>query len=324
MPSTTITPPRPRATATTMDPPSRHPTKQLAEHIEQGRALLDQGRLIGDISDYHCWRTARNPWIELTTEALRHLYGSEEADNFKSAASALGDRGPWQTEHKRDSKCIEVAIDVLISLQGRPELDHELSVGWALAPESTRGPISRVMRGSPPLARLRKSPRTLRRSPRSLRRSPRSLRQSPRTLRRSPRSLRRRLLLDRAQARSGRRRRRKLLGLRRKVLGLSAQGPRAPAQASSGSGARSSGSCASEPREGSRASRANIGPRVDSGASAQPTESSWSSSGRPWSEIKTSMATSMHFESRLCSVCHGPLSPKADAALLKLSASSDP
>ena len=124
-----------------MDRPPRHSAGQLAKHVEQGRALLDQARLIGDTSDYHCWRAARNPWIELTTETLGHLYGSEEADRFKSAASAWGGGGQWQAEHKRDSKCMEVAIDVLISLQGRPEFEQELSVGWTLGPEPAGGPV---------------------------------------------------------------------------------------------------------------------------------------------------------------------------------------
>ena len=141
MTSATIAPPRPRATATTTVQPSRHPAEPLAKHVEQGQALLDQARLVGDISDYQCWRAARNPWIELTTETLRDLYGSEEADKFKSAASALVRGGRWQTEHKRESKCIEVAIDVLVSLQGRPEFEQEPSVDSELALEPAGGPV---------------------------------------------------------------------------------------------------------------------------------------------------------------------------------------
>ena len=162
-----------------MDRPSRHPARELAKHLEQGQALLNQARLIGDISDYQGWRAARKPWIELTTETLRHLYGSEKADTFKRAASALGGGGRWQSEHKRDSQCIEVAIDVLVSLQGRPEFEQEPSVGSELAPERTGGPILARDAREPSPGSLAQEPEELAPAPEELAPAPEELAPAP-------------------------------------------------------------------------------------------------------------------------------------------------
>ncbi len=146
MTTATITPPRPRATATPTAPPSREPAsgdsaKELAEHVTQGQALLDQARLIGEIGDYQAWSAARKPWIESTAKTLAHHYGSEPADKFKSAAAGIGGGGAWQSRYKRDSRCTGLAIDVLISLQGRAEVDQEPGAGSELTAEPADGPV---------------------------------------------------------------------------------------------------------------------------------------------------------------------------------------
>ena len=98
----------------------------LAEHIEEGRALLQQGRLIGEPRDYHSWRSDLEQWVALTAQALGQVCdGSEEANEFKSAASALPSAGGWQLEYERDLECVKAAIDVLVSLQKRLELAPE-------------------------------------------------------------------------------------------------------------------------------------------------------------------------------------------------------
>jgi predicted nucleotide-binding protein len=105
---------------------SHAPEEPLAKHFDQGQALLEQASLIGDISDYESWKTARKQWIELTAETLGHIYdGSDEADKFKTAASAPGGGGAWQTEYEHDSECLQAAIDILISLQDPLEPEQE-------------------------------------------------------------------------------------------------------------------------------------------------------------------------------------------------------
>ena len=141
MASATITRPQAPATATTVDQPSRDPAKELTKHIEQGKALLSQARLVGDINDYQGWKVARKAWIELTAETLRHLYGSEEADSFESVASARARGGRWQTGHKRDSTCMEVAVDGLVALQGRSEIEQEPAVDSDPPTEPTDEPV---------------------------------------------------------------------------------------------------------------------------------------------------------------------------------------
>ncbi len=125
MTGATITPPRCGATSTTMDRPARHPAEELAEHLEHGRTLLDQARLIGDIGDFQCWRAAREPWIEVAAESLGRLCGPEEADDFRHAVSPSDGGERWQDEHTNESKRMKAAIDVLISLQRQPEPEEE-------------------------------------------------------------------------------------------------------------------------------------------------------------------------------------------------------
>ena len=125
---------------------SRHaPGELLLKRVDQGQALVEQARLIGEISDYEVWKEAQKHWIQLTAETLGRSYdGSEELERFKSAASAPAGGGPWQIEYERNSKCLRAAIDVLVSLRERPEgeqqppdgpeLAHEPSVGSERAP----------------------------------------------------------------------------------------------------------------------------------------------------------------------------------------------
>jgi predicted nucleotide-binding protein len=113
----------------------------LAKCIEQGQALIERVSLIGDSSDYESWKAARKQWIELTAETLGHIYdGSEEADQFKSAASAGAGGRRWQTEYKRDSKCVQAAVDFLISLRDRLELAQEPTGNSEPAQEPTSSP----------------------------------------------------------------------------------------------------------------------------------------------------------------------------------------
>ena len=119
---------------------SRHAPELLAKYVDQGQALLEQARFIGDISDYKSWQAAQQQWIELTAETLGGIYdGSEEVDTFKSAASAPAGGEPWQIEYERDSKCLRAAIDVLILLRDRLELAQEPAGGPQLAPEPSVG-----------------------------------------------------------------------------------------------------------------------------------------------------------------------------------------
>ncbi len=103
-------------------------TELLGRHIEQGEALMEQASFIGEVGDHERWRAARHQWIELTVRTLDHIYeGSEQADSFKSTASSPPDGQPWQVECKRDSTHVRAAIDLMIALKERLELEQELS-----------------------------------------------------------------------------------------------------------------------------------------------------------------------------------------------------
>ena len=106
----------------------------LAKSIEQGEALLQRASLIGDFSDYESWKGTRKLWTERTAETLARVYDNPEArDEFRSAASNLAGAQQWQVEYRRDSGCVQAAIDVLLSLQ--QELEQTPAVGVELEQE---------------------------------------------------------------------------------------------------------------------------------------------------------------------------------------------
>jgi hypothetical protein len=102
----------------------------LAEQVGHGQALLQRARIIGEPDDYNSWKVAREEWVALTTQALGRTYeGSDEADEFKSAASFSPGEGKWQVEFERDMDCVRAAIGVLVSLQDRVEAEHQPTEG---------------------------------------------------------------------------------------------------------------------------------------------------------------------------------------------------
>ncbi len=109
----------------------------LTKDIEQGRALVEQAHLIGDLSEYETWKPARHQWIELTVRTLGHIYdGPGQADDFRSAASVLAGDEQWQVECKRESSSLQAAVELLISLQEQLELAEH---GDGAAPPSQPG-----------------------------------------------------------------------------------------------------------------------------------------------------------------------------------------
>jgi predicted nucleotide-binding protein len=124
---------------------ARHTAEEiLADYVEQGQTLIARAHLIGDSSDHESWGASRRLWIEATADGLAQMYGGpESADRFKSAASAVGGGPRWQVEYRRESRCVEEAIDVLVSLQDQleleefadPELAQEPSAGDAVEQE---------------------------------------------------------------------------------------------------------------------------------------------------------------------------------------------
>jgi len=156
-----------------------HPTaaELLAEQVEQGQALLQRARIIGEPSDYTAWRLAREQWVVLTAEALGRIYDGDEADEFKGASSFRAGEGKWQVDFERDVDCIRSAIELLISLQDRvetelepaavPEHEQEPSVGSEPEHEPSVG--SELARAAEASAQLEEQPADGSRSPESAR-----------------------------------------------------------------------------------------------------------------------------------------------------------
>jgi Predicted nucleotide-binding protein containing TIR-like domain len=113
----------------------RHTAPELlAESIDQGEGLLERANLIGDLSDYESWRATRKLWTERTEETLGRIYeSSQEAGEFRSAFSAFAAGERWQVDYRRDSQCVQEAIDLLVSFREQlgevpaagPELDWD-------------------------------------------------------------------------------------------------------------------------------------------------------------------------------------------------------
>jgi predicted nucleotide-binding protein len=102
----------------------------LAEQVGHGQALLQRARIIGEPGDYDSWKGAREEWVALTTQAICGIYeGSDEADEFKNAASFGPGDGKWHVEFERDLDCVRAAIGVLISLQDRVGAEHQPTEG---------------------------------------------------------------------------------------------------------------------------------------------------------------------------------------------------
>ena len=90
----------------------------LARYVNQGQALVERASLVGDFSDYEAWKAARKQWIEQTAQALEHIYGgSDEAEDFKSTASAADGGQRWQQQYASDLACVKAALEMLISHQ---------------------------------------------------------------------------------------------------------------------------------------------------------------------------------------------------------------
>jgi len=143
----------------------------LAKSIEQGEALLQRASLIGDFSDYESWKGTRKLWTERTAETLARVYDNPEArDEFRSAASNLAGAQQWQVEYRRDSGCVQAAIDVLLSLQQELEqgpADHAEPEqppdrGSQIEPGSELEPGFAFTNGSPPPLPATTSPATAR------------------------------------------------------------------------------------------------------------------------------------------------------------------
>ncbi len=124
----------------------RHAAKEmLADYVEQGQTLIARAHLIGDSSDYESWASARKQWIEATADGLRQIYdGPVEADEFRSAADMLAGGARWQVEYRRESTCVQEAIDVLTAIEGRLELAPD-----AGAPVAQESGGSELAPGSP-------------------------------------------------------------------------------------------------------------------------------------------------------------------------------
>ncbi len=98
--------------------PLQEVAELLADSIDRGEGLLERANLIGDLSDYESWRATRKLWTERTEESLRRIYeGSHEGEEFRDAFAAFATGERWQVDYKRDSQCVQEAIDVLISFR---------------------------------------------------------------------------------------------------------------------------------------------------------------------------------------------------------------
>jgi predicted nucleotide-binding protein len=101
----------------------------LAEHVEQGQALIDRASFVGDLRDYENWKAARGQWIARTAETLAQIYPeSDEVERFQNAAASPGG-GRWQMGYTRDLECARVAIDVVVSLRDELERSREPTDG---------------------------------------------------------------------------------------------------------------------------------------------------------------------------------------------------
>src|ERR1700759_1926878 len=91
----------------------------LGQYIKQGEALVQRASLVGDLSDYESWKSARRQWIEPTEQALEHMYGGpSEAREFLDAVTCVEGVKRWQEQYSTDLKCVEQAIELLTVLRG--------------------------------------------------------------------------------------------------------------------------------------------------------------------------------------------------------------
>src|ERR1700676_1616145 len=97
----------------------------LADHVEQGQALIERASFVGDLRDYESWKGARSQWIAQTAQALAQIYPeSDEVERFQqAAASASG--GRWQMEYTRDLDRTRVAVDVVVALRDGLQCSRE-------------------------------------------------------------------------------------------------------------------------------------------------------------------------------------------------------
>src|ERR1700682_1277534 len=110
----------------------------LADHVEQGQALIERASLVGDVRDYESWKGARSQWIAQTVQALAQIYPeSDEVERFQSAASSRGG-GRWQMEYTRDLERARTAVDVVVALRDALERSRE-PADSPIAPEQSAG-----------------------------------------------------------------------------------------------------------------------------------------------------------------------------------------
>jgi predicted nucleotide-binding protein len=106
----------------------------LADHVEQGQALIERASFVGDMRDYESWKGARSQWIARTAQALAQIYPeSDEVERFQRAAASPSG-GRWQMEYTRDLERARVAVDVVVALRDALQRSRE-PVGPGVARE---------------------------------------------------------------------------------------------------------------------------------------------------------------------------------------------
>jgi hypothetical protein len=95
----------------------------LDKQIDAGGELVDRGEhRTAHKRDYQRWAVIRQTWVEVTTQALRHLYASDtQAEEFQQVASPAASLGPrpWNLQLDRERKATVGGVRKLESLRAQ-------------------------------------------------------------------------------------------------------------------------------------------------------------------------------------------------------------
>lgn len=96
----------------------------LTERIGAGEELLSEGKTLGDEAAHEAWSLTRRRWVNLTVEALRHVYADDDqAAEFNRSAypqvSIGGGFPDWRRNLEWDLRYVTSAVNTLESLRER-------------------------------------------------------------------------------------------------------------------------------------------------------------------------------------------------------------
>jgi hypothetical protein len=123
----------------------------FAAQVAAGTALRDETAKLKSDTGYGAWKLDRQRWIDVTKEALRHVYeGDHPTRQFDSAARPsvviAGEGSAWQSDLEDDKYYLSRAINKLVSFRDSLPFAEEPALTAAHSPTTPPAPATQPAR----------------------------------------------------------------------------------------------------------------------------------------------------------------------------------